>query len=178
MGRRGIAAGARSPVARPNACTGDGMAAIDRGDYEQGVADLQQALAQDPGNIAYKLDYEARRDSAVQKLIGLADSARGIGQFDLAVADYQRVLAIDPSNVRAQKGLEHIEGDKRHGAALALARAGLRAQGLRGRGREAAHHPQRGSNLRARAGTAGRPSTSRADPPPWRRASRRATTAR
>jgi general secretion pathway protein D len=100
----------------------DGMAAIDRGDYEQGVADLQQALAKDPGNIAYKLDYEARRDSAVQKLIGLADSARGVGQFDLAVADYQRALAIDPSNIRAQKGIENIEGDKRHGAALASAR--------------------------------------------------------
>jgi len=94
----------------------DGMAAIDRGDYEQGIADLQQALAQDPGNIAYKLDYEARRDSAVQKLIALAESARVIGQFDLAVADYQRALAIDPSNLRAQKGLELIAGDKRHGA--------------------------------------------------------------
>jgi len=101
----------------------DGMAAIDRGDYEQGIADLQQALAQDPGNIAYKLDYEARRDSAVQKLIALAESARVIGQFDLAVADYQRALAIDPSNLRAQKGLELIAGDKRHGADLALARA-------------------------------------------------------
>ena len=101
----------------------DGMAAIDRGEYEQGIADLQQALAQDPGNIAYKLDYEARRDSAVQKLIGLAESARGIGQFDLAVADYQRALAIDPNNLRAQKGLELIAGDKRHGADLALAQA-------------------------------------------------------
>jgi general secretion pathway protein D len=99
----------------------DGLAAVDRGEYEQGVADLQQALAQDPGNIAFKLDYEARRDSSVQKLIGTADSARGIGQYDLAVANYQRALAIDPTNLRARKGLGDIEDDKRHGAALAMA---------------------------------------------------------
>ena len=61
-----------------------GLAAIDRGEYETGVADLHQALEQDPGNIAYRLDYEARRDGSVQKLIGLADSARGMGHFDTA----------------------------------------------------------------------------------------------
>jgi len=99
-----------------------GLAAIDRGEYEAGVAQLHQALEQDPGNIAYRLDYEARRDGSVQKLIGLADSARGMGHFDTATALYQRVLAIDPSNVRAQRGLTTIEADQRHAAAMTLAR--------------------------------------------------------
>jgi general secretion pathway protein D len=99
-----------------------GLAAIDRGEYEAGVAQLHQALEQDPGNIAYRLDYEARRDGSVQKLIGLADSARGMGHFDTATALYERVLAIDPSNVRAQRGLTTIEADQRHAAAMTLAR--------------------------------------------------------
>ena len=99
-----------------------GLAAIDRGEYEAGVAQLHQALEQDPGNIAYRLDYEARRDGSVQKLIGLADSARGMGHFDTATALYQRVLTIDPSNVRAQRGLTTIEADQRHAAAMTLAR--------------------------------------------------------
>ena len=99
-----------------------GLAAIDRGDYETGVADLRQALEQDPSNIAYRLDYEARRDGSVQKLIGLADSARGMGHFDTSTALYQRVLTLDPGNVRAQHGLSAIEADERHRDAMALAR--------------------------------------------------------
>jgi general secretion pathway protein D len=86
-----------------------GLAKIERGEYEAGVADLHQALEQDPGNIAYRLDYEARRDGSVQRLIGLADSARGMGHFDTSAALYQRVLTLDPSNVRAQRGLSTIE---------------------------------------------------------------------
>ncbi|MBS0579504.1 MAG: type II and III secretion system protein [Proteobacteria bacterium] len=100
----------------------EGMAAIERGDYEKGVTDLREAVAKDPSNIAYKLDYEARRDVAVHKLIGLADSARGMGHFDDATALYQRVLVIDPANVRARRGLDGIGADQRHGAAVADAR--------------------------------------------------------
>jgi len=99
-----------------------GLAAIDRGEYEAGVAQRHQALEQDPGKIADRRDYEARRDGSVQKLIGLADSARGMGHFDTATALYQRVLTIDPSNVRAQRGLTTIEADQRHAAAMTLAR--------------------------------------------------------
>ena len=100
----------------------DGLAAIDRGDYETGIADLSQAMVREPGNIAFRLDYEARRDSAVQKLIGHADEARSARQFDAAAGYYRRVLKIDPNNDRALRGLEGLEGDKRHGAALAEAR--------------------------------------------------------
>ena len=100
----------------------EGMAAIERGDYEEGVADLRAALAKEPDNIAFRLDYEARRDVAVQKLISLADAARGAGQFDAAVALYQRALTVDPRNVRARRSLDGIEADKRHGVAVAEAR--------------------------------------------------------
>ena len=100
----------------------EGLAAIERGDYEAGVANLGQAVVRDPANMAYRLDFEARRESAVQSLIAQGDGARRAGQLDSATALYRRVLAIDASNDRARHGLEGIEGDKRHGSALQAAR--------------------------------------------------------
>lgn len=100
----------------------DGMASIDRGDYEAGVAELKEALAQDPTNIAYRLDYEARRDNAVMKLLSQADQARAIGHHDASVELYKRVLTLDPTNQRAQRGLDAIDEDQRHGVMLEEAR--------------------------------------------------------
>jgi general secretion pathway protein D len=100
----------------------EGLAAIERGDYEIGVADLSQAVAHDPGNIAYRLDFQSRRESALLSLIAEADAARRAAQLDGAAALYRRVLSIDPANDRARHGLEGIEGDKRHGSAVAEAR--------------------------------------------------------
>jgi len=100
----------------------DGLTAIDRGDYEVGVADLSQALARDPNNIAYRLDYQTRRESSVRSLVAQADAARSAGQLEAASALFRRTLAIDPSNDRARHGLEAIAADQRHAAALLGAR--------------------------------------------------------
>jgi general secretion pathway protein D len=103
----------------------EGIAAIDRGDYEVGVTDLHQAVAREPNNMAYRLDYQARREAAVQSLVAAADTARRAGQPDAASALFKRTLAIDPGNDRARHGLEGIEADKRHAVALGGARQAL-----------------------------------------------------
>jgi general secretion pathway protein D len=103
----------------------DGLAAMSRGDYETGVANLSAAISRDPGNVRYRMDFATARESAVQSLLGQADAARHNGQLDSAHELYVRVLTIDPQNSRARAGLEAIEGDKRHGAALNDARADL-----------------------------------------------------
>jgi general secretion pathway protein D len=95
---------------------------MDRGEYETGVTDLSQAVVRDPHNIEYRLDFEARREQAVQALIAEADAARRGAQLEAAGALYLRVLSIDRLNDRARLGLEGIESDKRHGATLDLAR--------------------------------------------------------
>jgi general secretion pathway protein D len=100
----------------------EGLAAIERGDYEVGVADLHQAVERDPSNMTFRLDFEARRESAVQTLIAEADAARRANQLEAASALYRRVRAIDASNDRARHGLAGIEGDKRHGEVLGAAR--------------------------------------------------------
>jgi general secretion pathway protein D len=102
-----------------------GLDAMSRGEYETGVADLTEAIARDPGNVRYRMDYATARESAVQTLIAEADAARRSNEPDTASALYRRVLAIDTGNGRARHGLDSIEGDKRHGANLAAARQDL-----------------------------------------------------
>jgi tetratricopeptide (TPR) repeat protein len=62
----------------------DGLAAIDRGNYEVGVSQLNQAVERDPGNMTYKLDLATRRDASIQHLISTADALRTAGQLDAA----------------------------------------------------------------------------------------------
>ncbi len=100
----------------------DGLAAVERGEYESGVALLNQAVQTDPHNMTYRLDLQARRDAAIQQLIALADSARGARQLDVAAQTYKRVLSLDPNNDRAQRGLVGLEADGRHGDAVSQAR--------------------------------------------------------
>jgi len=100
----------------------DGLAAIERGDYESGVALLNQAVQNNPQNMTFRLDLQARRDAAIQQLIAIADTARGAHQLDRAAQDYKRVLALDPNNDRAKRGLAGLEGDARHGEIVTQAR--------------------------------------------------------
>ena len=78
-----------------------GLDAIQQGRYEAGVDDLAQAAQRDPSNLTYRLDLQTQRDASVQKLIALADAARGAGRLEEAAATYRRVLAIDSANDRA-----------------------------------------------------------------------------
>ncbi|MDB6008786.1 MAG: type and secretion system protein [Gammaproteobacteria bacterium] len=100
----------------------EGLKAVARGDYEDGVAKLSEAVRSDPRNMGYRLDLAARRDEAVQRLIGIADDARAAGQFDAAALAYRRVLVIDPANDRAHRGLAMLDGDARQSATVAAAR--------------------------------------------------------
>jgi general secretion pathway protein D len=97
----------------------DGLAEVERGNYETGVSELAQAVQHDPNNLTYRLDLAARRDASIQKLISAGDALRGRGQLDAAVSTYRRVLAIEPANQRAVRGIEGVEADRRHVAMVA-----------------------------------------------------------
>jgi general secretion pathway protein D len=99
----------------------EGLAEIDRGNYETGVSHLAQAVQRDPNNMSYKLDLAARRDDSIQRLIASADALRGGGQLDAAAAGYRRVFAIDAANQRALRGIEGVEADRRHAFMVAEA---------------------------------------------------------
>src|SRR5271169_6433592 len=96
-----------------------GIAQVEAGNYEVGVADLAQAVERSPDNMEYRLDFAARREAAIQKLIAIADTQRRNGQLDQAIATYRRVLTIQVGNQRALRGLEGVEADRRHAVMVA-----------------------------------------------------------
>jgi general secretion pathway protein D len=108
----------------------DGLDALEHGDYEAGIAKLEQAVREAPDNLTYRLDLRARKEAAVQQLIAAADSARGAGKPELAETSYHRVLVLEPGNDRARKGLEGVQADQRHAARTAKADKLLTAQQL------------------------------------------------
>jgi general secretion pathway protein D len=99
----------------------DGLAEVERGNYESGVAKLTEAVAQAPDNLTYKLDLTARREASIQRLISAGDALRAAGQYDPAVASYRRVLTIAPGNQRALHGIDGVEADRRHATMVAEA---------------------------------------------------------
>jgi general secretion pathway protein D len=92
----------------------DGIAEVDRGEYEDGVSKLAAAVAADPNNLPYKLDLAARRDNSIQRLNSAGDALRGNGKLEAAVVMYRRALSIDPANQRAQHGIDGVDSDRRH----------------------------------------------------------------
>jgi len=155
----------------------EGIKQVEAGNYEVGVADLAQAVARSPDDMEYRLDFAARREASIQKLIAIADTQRRNGQLDEATATYRRVLSIQVGNQRALRGIEGVEADRRHAgmvadaakdferkdfdAAEALLRAVLNE--------DAASAPRVTSRQR---------STLPADPSQWRRASNPTITAK
>ena len=103
----------------------EGLEAIDAGQYEVGLAKLQEAVVSDPHNATYQLDLKARREAVIQKLIAVGDTYRGIGRLDDAQATYNRVLAIEPTNNRAHRGLDGVQADRKHQELIAQAQKDL-----------------------------------------------------
>jgi general secretion pathway protein D len=99
----------------------DGLAEVERGNYESGVEKLTEAVARAPDNLTYKLDLTARREASIQRLISTGDALRGAGQYDPAIASYRRVLTIAPGNQRALHGIDGVEADRRHATMVAEA---------------------------------------------------------
>jgi general secretion pathway protein D len=97
----------------------EGIKQVEAGNYEVGVADLAQAVERSPDNMEYKLDFAARREASIQKLVAAADTMRRNGQLDQATATYRRVLTIQLGNQRALRGIEGVEADRRHAGMVA-----------------------------------------------------------
>ena len=99
----------------------DGISALNRGEYETGLAELAAAVHSNPNNMTYRLELVARTAEAVQQLISAADRARAAGNPQEAETDYRRVLVIEPANDRARRGLDAVQADRRHTEQVAQA---------------------------------------------------------
>ncbi|SFI02048.1 general secretion pathway protein D [Collimonas sp. OK307] len=99
----------------------DGQRQIKEGHVAEGLANMREAMRQDPGNLPYKLDYINRLDEETKKLIRQGDEQRSAGDTKAARNSYLDALQLDGSNERARRGVSDIDMDMRHRDILAEA---------------------------------------------------------
>lgn len=104
----------------------DGLALLAEGRAEESLNKLTEASRAAPGNLSYRADLLRSREQTVSRLLATANSERAAGRPAAAQAVFERILGIDPANSRALLGLEMLQMDGRHDAALERAEALLK----------------------------------------------------
>jgi len=92
----------------------EGRARIESGDYQGGMARIEEAARLEPGNAKYRQYLVRQKELALQRELALADTARLRSDWSGAEAAYRRMLEIDPGNARAANGIEAIAMERRH----------------------------------------------------------------
>lgn len=101
----------------------EGLALLDAGQTEAGLAKLEEASKSQPDELKYRAEFLRKREQATNNILRTADSDRINNQLDAAEVNYKRVQKIEPGNDRAKTGLEAIEAAKRHAIRLKDAQA-------------------------------------------------------
>lgn len=96
----------------------EGMALVDEGRAEEGLAKLEEASRAAPENLSYRTAWLRNREQAANRLAAVASGDRAAGRLDSAQAIYERILGFDPDNSRARLGLEELAADRRHEAII------------------------------------------------------------
>ncbi len=115
----------------------EGLDLIDAGEYEQGLAKLEQAARDAPRDVGVQMALTSQRERAVTALLGRADLARNQRDFATAYLGYLRVVSIDPRNQRALDGLHMIEQQRNIEDMLRQGQTDLRRGDLAGAERQA-----------------------------------------
>jgi general secretion pathway protein D len=110
----------------------DGRVLIEQGQIEEGLRKLDEAVRLEPRNQEFRQGALRQRDSILQRLLALAEDARGRGRGDDARALYERMLTIDAKSDRARAGLEGLTRDARARAAIEQGEKLLKAGDLDG----------------------------------------------
>jgi general secretion pathway protein D len=96
----------------------EGRVLADRGELEEALPKIEEAVRAEPRNAEYRATYLRVRERLSQQLNAQALRQADQGAMDEAQRLFQRVLAVDPANTRAREGLAAIERDRRHSALL------------------------------------------------------------
>ncbi|WP_297325861.1 secretin and TonB N-terminal domain-containing protein [Nitrosomonas sp.] len=113
-----------------NVAFDEGQKLITAGQLESGLARLEQAAREEPENKEIQAVLIRLRDEVIGKLLVEADNLRFSGNLDQAERSYQRVLSVYPFNYRAKEGLEAVQSERRHIAAVSSAKALLEKNDL------------------------------------------------
>jgi general secretion pathway protein D len=96
----------------------EGLALLDQGRYEEGLAKLDEATRLGPDQLGYRTTLITQRERIVSRLLASAEAERRAGRLEAARAGYNGILRLDAHNGPAQAGLGMLEADKRHLAVI------------------------------------------------------------
>ncbi|MGE5384651.1 MAG: secretin and TonB N-terminal domain-containing protein [Betaproteobacteria bacterium] len=96
---------------------------IGAGQTDEGMARLQQLVADNPTNAEYKAYYLRQQETRATRLVVQGHTALINDDFAGAEAAFNQALAIDRNNSRASIGLRMLEDARRHQALLQRAEA-------------------------------------------------------
>src|SRR5688572_387395 len=106
----------------PNPVHEEGLALIAQGQYEQGIAKLEQLVRENPENARYRVDLVKVRTTYLNRLLADAARERAAGRPDAARKLYERAGTLYPSSEQARQGLDDLKRDQRHADILKAAR--------------------------------------------------------
>lgn len=93
---------------------------------------MEEASRLEPRNQTYRQYLVRQRELALQRELGLADTARLRGDWPSATAAYRRMLVLDPRNARAANGIEALKVEERHTSWLREADEALKKNDVEG----------------------------------------------
>jgi general secretion pathway protein D len=106
----------------PNPMHEEGLAMVNRGQYEQGIARLEELVRENPENARYRVDLVNARTVYLNRLLAEAANERAAGRLDAARKLYEKAGTLYPSSEQVRQGLEELRRDQRHGEAVKTAR--------------------------------------------------------
>ncbi len=109
-----------------NSAFDEGQKLIAQGQFENGLAKLEQARREEPENKDIQTVALRLREEITGKLLYDAENLRYAGELDRATQAFQRILSLFPFNERAKEGLEAIALDRQHIAKVDTAKELLR----------------------------------------------------
>jgi general secretion pathway protein D len=127
----GLAACSSAQVAKK-----EGTDLMESGQYEAGLARIQEGLKENPRDTELHLALTSGRARAVTALLTQAEMDRSQRDFASARLTYGRVLTLEPNNRRAQDGLRQLEHMRSLDDKLELARGDLRRGDIYGADRQ------------------------------------------
>ncbi|WLH37665.1 secretin N-terminal domain-containing protein [Pseudomonas sp. FP2196] len=109
---------------------------IEQGQYEAGLARIEEGLREDPRDTELHLLLNSGRAKAITALLTSGDTDRSRRDFASARTAYNRVLTIEPNNRRAQDALRQLDYLRSMDEKLELARGDLRRGDIYGADRQ------------------------------------------
>ncbi|ODT64423.1 MAG: type II and III secretion system protein [Nitrosomonadales bacterium SCN 54-20] len=96
----------------------EGKRLIAEGKLDSGLASLEQAARENPDNLEIRAVLARQREAIAARFVFEAEAARSTGDLEAADRSFRRALEINPRHERALAGLEAINMDRRHTAAI------------------------------------------------------------